>query len=86
LLHESSLEVEGGLHLDHHVAVHLVLCVWVAMADFHRVFATSDELQLGFGDCYFLHIFAIVVDVLDMQVSFQLFDYYNHGPSTEKKA
>jgi len=86
LLGESSLEVEEGLHLGHHVAEDLVVYVWVAKADFHQVFATFDELQLDFGDCYFLHIFAIEVDVLDMQVSFQSFDYYNHGPSTEKKA
>jgi hypothetical protein len=86
LLGESSLEVEEDLHLDHYVAVDLVLCVWVAKANFHQAIATFNELQLGFHDCYFLHIFAIVVGVLDMQMSFQLFDYYNHGPSTEKKA
>jgi hypothetical protein len=86
LLGESSLEVEEVLYLDHHVTVDLVLCVWVAKADFHQVFATFDELQLGFHVCYFSHISAIVVGVLDMQVSFQLFDYYNHGPGTEKQA
>jgi hypothetical protein len=60
--------------------------VWDTKADFHQAFAAFGELQLGFGDCYFLHVFAIVVGVLDMQVSFQLFDYYNRGPSIEKKA
>jgi hypothetical protein len=60
--------------------------VWVAKADFLQVFATFDELQLGFPVCYFFHIFTIVIDVLDMQVSFQLFDCCNHGPSIEKKA
>ena len=83
---KSSLEVVEGLHLDHHVAVDLVICVRVAKADFHQVFATLNELQLGFHDYYFLNIFAIVVGVLDMQMSFQLFDYNNHRPSTEKKA
>jgi hypothetical protein len=86
LLGGRSLEVEEGLHLDHHVAVDLVLCEWVAKADFHQVFATFDKLLLGFHNCYFLHIFATVIGVLDKQMSFQLFDYYNHGPSTEKKA
>ena len=72
--------------MDHHVTVDLLLYVWGTKADFHQAFAAFDKLQLGFGDCYFLHVFSIVVGVLDMQVSFHLFDYYNHGPSTEKKA
>ena len=86
LLGENSLKVEEGLHLDHHDAVDLVPYVQVAKAGFLQVFATFDKLQLGFHDCYFLHIFAIVVGVLDMHMSFQFFDYYNHGSSTEKKA
>ena len=56
--------------MDHHVAVELALCIWVAKADLLQVFATFNEHQLGFADCYFLPIFAIVVGVLDMQVSF----------------
>ena len=74
--------------MDRHAAVDLAVYMWVSnlKADFHQVFATSGELQLGFHVCYFLHIFAIVIGVLDMQVSFQLFDYYNHELSTEKKA
>ncbi len=65
------------LHLDHHVVVDLALCVGVAKDNFHQVFVTFDGLQLGFGDCYSLHVSAIVVDVFDMQVFFQLFDYYS---------
>jgi len=80
------LEEVVGLHLDHHAVVDLAPCVWVAKGYSHQVFATFDGLQLGFGGFYSLHISAIVIDVFDMPVSFQLSGYYNYGPSIEKQA
>ena len=69
------------LHLDHHVVEDLVLCDLAPKDYSPQGIVTSGGLQLDCGVCCSLHVYATLVGVLGMQVSFLVSCCHNHKPS-----